>query len=310
MKEPVKKRSLTPLDDLFRTDAERVDESAERVTTLPLSQLRFFKNHPFQVRDDEEMQALTESVQQFGVLLPILVRQVGDDVYEIISGHRRHHASELAGLSDIPVIVRNLTDDEAIILMVDSNLQREKLLPSEKAFAYKMKLDAMKRQAGRPSKENASQVATNFPKGRSDMQLAEQVGESKDQIRRYIRLTYLITELLDLIDKGKLAFNSAVEVSYLRSDEQTALYEIMERDETAPSLKQAQRMKQYSKDGTLTEAVIDAIMNEEKPIESKVVLQGKKLQKYFPPSYTPRQMEDQIIRLLENWHRRMHEQSR
>lgn len=309
MKEPVKKRSLTPLDDLFRTDAERADESAERVTTLPLSQLRFFKNHPFQVRDDEEMQALTESVQQFGVLLPILVRQVGDDVYEIISGHRRHHASELAGLSDIPVIVRNLTDDEAIILMVDSNLQREKLLPSEKAFAYKMKLDAMKRQ-GKRTDLTCAQVAHKSDKRKSRDILAEETGESKDQIRRYIRLTFLLPALLDLTDKGKLAFNPAVEVSYLRSDEQTALYEIMERDETAPSLKQAQRMKQYSKDGTLTEAVIDAIMSEEKPIESKVVLQGKKLQKYFPPSYTPRQMEDQIIRLLENWHRRMHEQSR
>lgn len=300
MKERTKK--LTSLDDLFRTDEERAADNAERVTTLPMDRLRYFKEHPFQVRDDEEMQSLVESVEQFGVLSPILVRPVEDGMYEIVSGHRRHRASELAKVTEIPAIVRDLNDDEAIILMVDANLQREKLLPSEKALAYKMKLDAMKRQAGRPSK-NASQVATNFPKGRADVQLAEQSGESKDQIRRYIRLTHLNPELLDMTDKGKLAFNSAVELSYLKPEEQAAVFTAMERDEAAPSLKQARELKKHSKDGELTEKAIDTVMSAEKPAESKVVLQGDTLRKYFPASYTPRQMEQQILKLLDSWFR-------
>lgn len=300
MKERTKK--LTSLDDIFRTDEERAADNAERVTTLPMDKLRYFKEHPFQVRDDEEMQSLVESVEQFGVLSPILVRPVEDGMYEIVSGHRRHRASELAKVTEIPAIVRDLSDDEAIILMVDANLQREKLLPSEKALAYKMKLDAMKRQAGRPSK-NASQVATNFPKGRADVQLAEQSGESKDQIRRYIRLTHLNPELLDMTDKGKLAFNSAVELSYLKPEEQAAVFTAMERDEAAPSLKQARELKKHSKDGELTEKAIDTVMSAEKPAESKVVLQGDTLRKYFPASYTPRQMEQQILKLLDSWFR-------
>jgi len=300
LKERTKK--LTSLDDLFRTDEERAADNAERVTTLPMDRLRYFKEHPFQVRDDEEMQSLVESVEQFGVLSPILVRPVEDGMYEIVSGHRRHRASELAKVTEIPAIVRDLNDDEAIILMVDANLQREKLLPSEKALAYKMKLDAMKRQAGRPSK-NASQVATNFPKGRADVQLAEQSGESKDQIRRYIRLTHLNPELLDMTDKGKLAFNSAVELSYLKPEEQAAVFTAMERDEAAPSLKQARELKKHSKDGELTEKAIDTVMSAEKPAESKVVLQGDTLRKYFPASYTPRQMEQQILKLLDSWFR-------
>lgn len=300
MKERTKK--LTSLDDIFRTDEERAADNAERVTTLPMDKLRYFKEHPFQVRDDEEMQSLVESVEQFGVLSPILVRPVEDGMYEIVSGHRRHRASELAKVTEIPAIVRDLSDDEAIILMVDANLQREKLLPSEKALAYKMKLDAMKRQAGRPSK-NASQVATNFPKGRADVQLAEQSGESKDQIRRYIRLTHLNPELLDMTDKGKLAFNSAVELSYLKPEEQAAVFTAMERDEAAPSLKQARELKRHSKDGELTEKAIDTVMSAEKPAESKVVLQGDTLRKYFPASYTPRQMEQQILKLLDSWFR-------
>lgn len=298
MKERTKK--LTSLDDLFRTDEERAADSAERVTTIQMDKLRYFKEHPFQVRDDEEMQSLVESVEQFGVLSPILVRPVENGMYEIVSGHRRHRASELANVTEIPAIVRELSDDEAIILMVDANLQREKLLPSEKALAYKMKLDAMKRQAGRPSK-NASQVATNFPKGRADVQLAEESGESKDQIRRYIRLTHLNPELLDMTDKGKLAFNSAVELSYLKPEEQSAVFTAMERDEAAPSLKQARELKKHSKDGELTEKVVDAVMSVEKPIENKVVLQGDTLRKYFPSNYTPRQMEQQILKLLDIW---------
>jgi len=300
LKERTKK--LTSLDDLFRTDEERAEDSAERVTTLPMDKLRYFKEHPFQVRDDEEMQSLTESVEQFGVLSPILVRPVEDDMYEIVSGHRRHRASELANVTEIPAIVRDLSDDEAIILMVDANLQREKLLPSEKALAYKMKLDAMKRQ-GQRTDLTCAQVAHKLKGQKSRDMLAEQSGESKDQIRRYIRLTHLNPELMDMTDKGKLAFNSAVELSYLKPEEQAAVYTAMERDEAAPSLKQARELKKRSKDGEFTEKVVDSVMSAEKPIESKVVLQGDTLRKYFPSSYTPRQMEQQILKLLDNWFR-------
>ena len=301
MKERTKK--LTSLDDLFRTDEERAEDSAERVTTLPMDKLRYFKEHPFQVRDDEEMQSLTESVEQFGVLSPILVRPVEDGMYEIVSGHRRHRASELANVTEIPAIVRDLSDGEAIILMVDANLQREKLLPSEKALAYKMKLDAMKRQAGRPSKNNSAQLGRNLAGKESREILAEQTGDSRNQISRYIRLTHLNPELLDMTDKGKLAFNSAVELSYLKPEEQAAVFTAMERDEAAPSLKQARELKKHSKDGELTEKAIDTVMSTEKPVESKVVLQGDTLRKYFPASYTPRQMEQQILKLLDNWFR-------
>ena len=300
MKEPTKK--LTSLDDIFRTDEERAADSAERVTTLPMNKLRYFKEHPFQVRDDEEMQSLTESVEQFGVLSPILVRPVEDGMYEIVSGHRRYRASELANVTEIPAIVRDLNDDEAIILMVDANLQREKLLPSEKALAYKMKLDAMKRQ-GQRTDLTCAQVAHKLKGQKSRDVLAEQSGESKDQIRRYIRLTHLNPELLDMTDKGKLAFNSAVELSYLKPEEQAAVFTAMERDEAAPSLKQARELKKHSKDGELTEKAIDTVMSTEKPTESRVVLQGDTLRKYFPASYTPRQMEQQILKLLDNWFR-------
>lgn len=296
-------KKLASLDDIFRTDEERAADSAERVTTLPMDKLRYFKEHPFQVRDDEEMQSLTESVEQFGVLSPILVRPVEDGMYEIVSGHRRYRASELANVTEIPAIVRDLNDDEAIILMVDANLQREKLLPSEKALAYKMKLDAMKRQAGRPSKNNSAQLGRNLVGKESREILAEQTGDSRNQISRYIRLTHLNPELLDMTDKGKLAFNSAVELSYLKPEEQAAVFTAMERDEAAPSLKQARELKKHSKDGELTEKAIDTVMSTEKPVESKVVLQGDTLRKYFPASYTPRQMEQQILKLLDNWFR-------
>lgn len=296
MKERTKK--LTSLDDLFRTDEERAADNAERVTTLPMDRLRYFKEHPFQVRDDEEMQSLVESVEQFGVLSPILVRPVEDGMYEIVSGHRRHRASELAKVTEIPAIVRDLSDDEAIILMVDANLQREKLLPSEKALAYKMKLDAMKRQ-GQRTDLTSTQVAQKW----SVEKVGEEAGISKDQVRRYIRLTHLNPELLDMTDKGKLAFNSAVELSYLKPEEQAAVFTAMERDEAAPSLKQARELKRHSKDGELTEKAIDTVMSAEKPAESKVVLQGDTLRKYFPASYTPRQMEQQILKLLDSWFR-------
>lgn len=295
MKERTKK--LTSLDDIFRTDEERAADNAERVTTLPMDKLRYFKEHPFQVRDDEEMQSLVESVEQFGVLSPILVRPVEDGMYEIVSGHRRHRASELAKVTEIPAIVRDLSDDEAIILMVDANLQREKLLPSEKALAYKMKLDAMKRQ-GQRTDLTSCQVGT---KSRADRELAETSQDSARTIQRYVRLTHLNPELLDMTDKGKLAFNSAVELSYLKPEEQAAVFTAMERDEAAPSLKQARELKKHSKDGELTEKVVDAVMSTEKPIESKVVLQGDTLRKYFPSTYTPRQMEQQILKLLDIW---------
>ena len=297
MKERTKK--LTSLDDIFRTDEERAADNAERVTTLPMDKLRYFKEHPFQVRDDEEMQSLVESVEQFGVLSPILVRPVEDGMYEIVSGHRRHRASELAKVTEIPAIVRNLSDDEAIILMVDANLQREKLLPSEKALAYKMKLDAMKRQ-GRRTDLTSCQFGTKL---RADKELAENSQDSARTIQRYVRLTHLTPELLDMTDKGKLAFNSAVELSYLKPEEQAAVFTAMERDEAAPSLKQARELKRHSKDGELTEKAIDTVMSAEKPAESKVVLQGDTLRKYFPASYTPRQMEQQILKLLDSWFR-------
>lgn len=297
MKERTKK--LTSLDDLFRTDEERAADNAERVTTLPMDRLRYFKEHPFQVRDDEEMQSLVESVEQFGVLSPILVRPVEDGMYEIVSGHRRHRASELAKVTEIPAIVRDLSDDEAIILMVDANLQREKLLPSEKALAYKMKLDAMKRQ-GRRTDLTSCQFGTKL---RADKELAENSQDSARTIQRYVRLTHLTPELLDMTDKGKLAFNSAVELSYLKPEEQAAVFTAMERDEAAPSLKQARELKKHSKDGELTEKAIDTVMSAEKPAESKVVLQGDTLRKYFPASYTPRQMEQQILKLLDSWFR-------
>ena len=301
MKERTKK--LTSLDDLFRTDEERAAANAERVTTLSMDRLRYFKEHPFQVRDDEEMQSLVESVEQFGVLSPILVRPVEDGMYEIVSGHRRHRASELAKVTEIPAIVRDLSDDEAIILMVDANLQREKLLPSEKALAYKTKLDAMKRQ-GKRTDLTCAQVGHKLgPAPKSRDILAEQTGESRNQIQRYIRLTHLAPELLDMTDKGKLAFNSAVELSYLKPEEQAAVFTAMERDEAAPSLKQARELKKHSKDGELTEKAIDTVMSAEKPSESKVVLQGDTLRKYFPASYTPRQMEQQILKLLDSWFR-------
>jgi len=297
LKERTKK--LTSLDDIFRTDEERAADNAERVTTLPMDRLRYFKEHPFQVRDDEEMQSLVESVEQFGVLSPILVRPVEDGMYEIVSGHRRHRASELAKVTEIPAIVRDLSDDEAIILMVDANLQREKLLPSEKALAYKMKLDAMKRQ-GRRTDLTSCQFGTKL---RADKELAENSQDSARTIQRYVRLTHLTPELLDMTDKGKLAFNSAVELSYLKPEEQAAVFTAMERDEAAPSLKQARELKKHSKDGELTEKAIDTVMSAEKPAESKVVLQGDTLRKYFPASYTPRQMEQQILKLLDSWFR-------
>lgn len=303
MKSAAKNIQLASYDDLFKTDEERQADTQERVQSLPLDKLEPFPNHPFKVIDDDKMLETVESIKERGVLVPVLVRPKNDGNFEIVSGHRRHHASQLASLTEIPAIVREMDDDTAILLMVDSNLQREELLPSEKAFAYKMKLDAMKRQAGRP-KENVRQIGTNLIGQRSDSIMAQEVNESARTIQRYIRLTNLVPDLLDRVDNKTMAFNAAVEVSYLTEPEQIMLCDAIEREECTPNLSQAKRLKQYSQDGKLDENVMDAIMTEEKPIEDKLVLKGDVLAKYFPRTYTPSQKQKIIVKLLEDWHKR------
>lgn len=303
MKSAAKNIQLASYDDLFKTDEERQADAQERVQSLPLDKLEPFPNHPFKVIDDDKMLETVESIKERGVLVPILVRPKNDGNFEIVSGHRRHHASQLAGLTEIPAIVREMDDDTAILLMVDSNLQREELLPSEKAFAYKMKLDAMKRQGQRTDLTSA-QIGRKFDGKESRELLAEQVGESRNQISRFIRLTNLVPNLLDRVDNKTMAFNAAVEVSYLTEPEQLMLCDAIEREECTPNLSQAKRLKQYSQDGKLDENVMDAIMTEEKPIEDKLVLKGDVLAKYFPRTYTPSQKQKIIVKLLEDWHKR------
>ena len=303
MKSAAKNIQLASYDDLFKTDEERQADAQERVQSLPLDTMEPFPNHPFKVIDDDKMLETVESIKERGVLVPILVRPKNDGNFEIVSGHRRHHASQLAGLTEIPAIVREMDDDTAILLMVDSNLQREELLPSEKAFAYKMKLDAMKRQGQRTDLTSA-QIGRKFDGKESRELLAEQVGESRNQISRFIRLTNLVPDLLDRVDNKTMAFNAAVEVSYLTEPEQLMLCDAIEREECTPNLSQAKRLKQYSQDGKLDENVIDAIMTEEKPIEDKLVLKGDVLAKYFPRTYTPSQKQKIIVKLLEDWHKR------
>ena len=303
MKSAAKNIQLASYDDLFKTDEERQADTQERVQSLPLDKLEPFPNHPFKVIDDDKMLETVENIKERGVLVPILVRPKNDGNFEIVSGHRRHHASQLAGLTEIPAIVREMDDDTAILLMVDSNLQREELLPSEKAFAYKMKLDAMKRQGQRTDLTSA-QIGRKFDGKESRELLAEQVGESRNQISRFIRLTNLVPDLLDRVDNKTMAFNAAVEVSYLTEPEQLMLCDAIEREECTPNLSQAKRLKQYSQDGKLDENVMDAIMTEEKPIEDKLVLKGDVLAKYFPKTYTPSQKQKIIVKLLEDWHKR------
>ena len=303
MKSAAKNIQLASYDDLFKTDEERQADAQERVQSLPLDKLEPFPHHPFKVIDDDKMLETVESIKERGVLVPILVRPKNDGNFEIVSGHRRHHASQLAGLTEIPAIVREMDDDTAILLMVDSNLQREELLPSEKAFAYKMKLDAMKRQGQRTDLTSA-QIGRKFDGKESRELLAEQVGESRNQISRFIRLTNLVPDLLDRVDNKTMAFNAAVEVSYLTEPEQLMLCDAIEREECTPNLSQAKRLKQYSQDGKLDENVMDAIMTEEKPIEDKLVLKGDVLAKYFPRTYTPSQKQKIIVKLLEDWHKR------
>ena len=294
--------SLSSYDDIFETDESRADSQLERVQKIPISELVPFKNHPFKVVDDEAMPRTTESIAQFGVLTPLIARPLEEGGYEIISGHRRVHAAEAAGLTEVPVIVRDMDDDAATVLMVDSNLQRESILPSERAFAYKMKNEAMKRSAGRPSKENVSQVGTQK---RTDQLMAEEMGESRNQIQRFIRLTNLIPELLDMVDQKQISFNPAVELSYLTPKEQQHVIEAMDFTQAAPSLSQAQRLKKLSQDGGCSLEDMQDILGEVKKGElERVAFKSEQLRKYFPKSYTPKQMSDTIIKLLEQWQKK------
>lgn len=275
----------------------------EQRTEMPLSDLHPFEGHPFKVLDDELMGQTVESIKQIGVVSPLIVRPDPEGGFEILSGHRRLHAAQLAGLETVPVIVKEMDDDAAIIFMVDSNLQRENILPSERAFSYKMKLEAMKHQAGRPSKENDSQLGNNFGKLSSE-EMAEELGTSKNQIFRYIRLTNLIPEILDMVDEKKIAFNPAVELSYLKPSEQKEFLEAMDYAQASPSLSQAQRLKKLSQEGGCTLDAMCEVMNEIKKNElDHVTIKNEVLRKYFPKSYTPKQMQDTIIRLLEKWQR-------
>ena len=299
---------LTSLDSLFTTQEQRDAAKRDVVLDLPLDQIGDFPNHPFKVRQDEAMMEMMESVQLHGVLVPGLVRQLADGSYQMVSGHRRKLASRLAGLDTLPCIVRDLTDDEAIIVMVDSNLQREKVLPSEKAFAYKMKLEAMRRQAGRPSKENGVPVGHHFQQGKSRELLAANSPDSNTQIQRYIRLTYLLPEILAMVDDSKIAFRPAVELSYLAEKEQRILYDAMGHADCTPSLAQAIKMKSFSREGKLSEAVIRSIMAEEKPNQKEQFrIPKERISKYFKPGTPARTMQDTIIKALDYYRKRQRE---
>ena len=301
MKSSAKNINLTSVDDLFSTEESRADAGREKVIEIPLTSLFPFKDHPFKVKDDEAMADTAESIKEYGVLVPAIARPRDDGGYELVAGHRRHRASELAGLETMPVLVRNLDDDAATIIMVDSNLQRENILPSERAFAYNLKLDAIKRQ-GERSDLTSRQVGEKLW---SVEELAKNAPDSQRQIHRYIRLTELIPELLDMVDDKKIAFNPAVELSYLKPEEQTNLLESMDMEQATPSLSQAQRLKKFSAEGKCTLEAICAIMSEEKKGElDKVTLTSDKLRKYFPKSYTPQKMEETILKLLETWHKK------
>lgn len=305
MKSSARNIQLNSVDDLFSTEesrqARREDIGREKVRMIPLSELHPFENHPFKVKEDEAMMDTVESVKQYGVLVPAIARPRPDGGYELVAGHRRHRASELAGLSEMPVIVRELDDDEATLVMVDSNLQRETLLPSERAFAYKMKLEAMKHQGERRDL-TSSQLGMKLQA--LDI-VGQKAGDSRNQVHRYIRLTLLLPPLLDMVDAKKIAFNPAVELSYLRPDEQTQLLDAMESEQATPSLSQAQRLKRFSQEGKLSPEVMQAIMSEEKKSElDKVTIRTDTLRKYFPKSYTPQKMEEVILKLLDGWYRR------
>lgn len=301
MKSSAKNIKLASVDDLFSTEESRADENREKIIEIPLTELHPFKDHPFKVIDNEAMFDTAESVKQYGVLVPAIARPRDEGGYELVAGHRRKRACELAELETMPVIVRNLDDDAAIIIMVDSNLQRENILPSERAFAFKLKLEAIKRQGARTDltsvqvgqKLNAREV------------VAKEAGASSVQVQRFIRLTHLIPEILSMVDEKKIAFNPAVELSFLKDNEQADLLEAMDMEQATPSLSQAQRLKKFSNEGKLSLEVMSAIMSEEKKRDlDKVTLTGDKLKRYFPKSYTPKQMEETIIKLLEGWHKK------
>ena len=307
MKSSAKNIVLKSVDDIFQTEENRADAQRERVQEIPLDQLKPFRNHPFKVRDDQRMLDTVDSIREYGVLVPAIARPDPEGGYELISGHRRKRGCEMAWLQTMPVIIRDLDDDAAVLVMVDSNIQREELLPSERAFAYKMKLEALKHQGAR------SDLTSRQVVGKLEMAdvVGQNAGESGRQVQRYIRLTELISELLDMVDERKLAFNPAVEVSYLKRDEQRMLLEAMDAEQTTPSLSQAQRLKKFSQEGRLTEEAMSAIMSEEKKSDmDKVTLRSDTLRRYFPKSYTPKQMEQTIIRLLDVWKQRQKNQER
>lgn len=295
MKSPAKEIKMTSYDDLFNIGSQPAEESVDKIVYLPLVELHTPRNHPFKVIDDTAMQEMAESVKQSGILSPGIARPLENGGYELLAGNRRKRASELAGLDQMPIIIKNLTDDEAVILMVDSNLQREELLPSEKAFAYKLKLDAMKRQ-GMRTDLTSSPLGTKL---RSDEELSQQVGESRNQIQRYIRLTELTPDLLELVDEKKIAFRPAVELSYLTKEEQQILYEVIDTDEVFPSIKQAQDLRHYSKEGRFNADIVTVILNQEKPLEHKITLDGNWVRKRFPKSMTPQQIKDRINKALD-----------
>ena len=309
MKSSAKSINLTSLDDLFSTGESRAEESCEKVVRIPLAELHPFPNHPFHVCDDEAMQNTVDSIKEYGVLTPGIVRPREDGGYEIVAGHRRKHGSELAGLTDMPCIVREMDNDTATILMVDSNIQREDILPSERAQAYKMKLDAIRRKAGRPAKNaeistagNCDQVGHNYDGKRSVQIVADEAGESKTQVQRYIRLTELQPELQQMVDEKKIAMTPAVELSYLKPEEQQMLLTAIDSEQATPSLSQAQRMKKLSQAGKLNDdTMLDIMMEQKKPEKCELTFSGDVLRKYFPRSYTPQRMQETIIKLLEAW---------
>lgn len=301
MKSSAKNIRLTSVDDLFSTEASREEDQREKVQEIPLEELHPFPNHPFKVLDDDRMLDTAESIREHGVLVPAIARPRTAGGYELIAGHRRKRGCELAGLATMPVIVRDLDDDAATIIMVDSNIQRESLLPSERAFAYKMKLEALRHQGERRDL-TSSQVGMKL---QTLEIIGQQAGDSRNQVHRFIRLTELIPPLLNLVDERKIAFNPAVELSYLKSEEQTILLDAMDSEQATPSLSQAQRLKQFSQQGRLSEDVMRAILSEEKKTEvDRITLSNETLRRYFPRSYTPKQMEETILKLLEGWHRR------
>ena len=304
MKSSAKKIELASVDDLFSTEEGRQDAKLEKIQEIPLSELHPFRNHPFKVKDDEAMMETADSIKQYGVLVPAIARPDPEGGYELVAGHRRHRASELAEKETMPVIVRDLDDDAATIIMVDSNLQRESLLPSERAFAYKMKLEAMKHQGERVDL-TCAQVGHKSDGRKSRDILAEQVGQSKNQIQRFIRLTELIPELLDMVDEKKIALNPAYELSFLKKEEQADLLDAMDSEQATPSLSQAQRLKKYSQEGHLTLDMMRVIMGEEKKSDlDRVTFTSDTLRKYFPKSYTPQRMQETIIKLLEAWQKK------